>query len=911
MPAPADEVATIEVVERAGLVDLLVPFEQARRLVVDAASAGAWLDATLLAAGCSQVVEDHIHRSEGLLDRLAVHVTGNQAALAAPAQALDHGAAAVRAAHRARRGVAALLPSRDALLELAVDLAGAALGAPAVDDLARRTSAALGPTATWPDAIAEQPPRLPSCFRSFDQHPADVVALVARYADRHPDRSEPVLVAGIRTSGSYLGPLAVAELRRLGYESRLVTLRAGERLDRGQADAADACRAGRVVVIDDPPVSGGTVRDCIRTLVRAGFRPDQVVLLLALPDGWTLAPFLDRYEQVVLPGAEWHVRSAFDPATLERVAARLLERSGRTFVGPLAPADDPVGPAPGGAPRTPREHRRAAFAVCIAGPGDGAGIDATLLVQGTGVGLFGRHDAEVASRLDGLVPDVLGVDDGLLYQLVGRERPLVGPAIDPVGAAAYVLARHRALRVTVDRSEAMRGRKAAWEVAAMIVGGALGRADLAVRIPVVEPLVRSLLRVSEPSVIDGRMTADRWLPALGGDRLVKADHADGAFSNRDLWSYDPVADLAAIGDELGQPREVLAAWLGQGGTPVAPSRWLLHRLVHAWDQHRLGALPQPEYGRQLSAALVDHVGALFLADLPTRTPETSGPWCVVDVDGVLETGVLPGASAPGRAGGLVLRSLAAHGFRVVPATGRSAAEVATRVAAWDLAAGIAEYGTVLVIGSEVVDLRSEAAAQQVDRARTWLGEQPGVLVDPGHRHALRAWRTTGSGGRGPLTPADITGAREAAGASLVAVPGDDQTDLVPDGCSKEAAVRALLDRLDPDRAELARPLALAAGDGPADVGLLGLGELAVVPGHAEPGIRALATSPSRAAYQAGLAEGVAGLLGHAPGGCPTCRIDLQPAASALLAALSVREAGPRGIAPRLAGLVRSVVALRT
>ncbi|MCU1355698.1 MAG: hypothetical protein JWM89_1116 [Acidimicrobiales bacterium] len=910
MPAPADRAATIEVVERAGLVDLLVPFEEARRLAVAAASDGEWLDATLLVAGCSQVVEDHIHRSEGLLDRLAVHVTGNQAALGAPAQALDHGAAAVRAAHRARRRVAALLPSRDALLELAVDLAAAALGGPAVEDLARRTSVALGPAASWPATIAEHPPRLPSCFRSFDQHPADVVSLVARYADRHPDRSEPALVAGIRTSGSYLGPLAVAELRRLGYESRLVTLRAGERLDQGQAAAAEACVGGHVVVIDDPPVSGGTVRDCIRTLVRAGFGPDQVVLLLALPEGWTLAPFLDPYEQVVLPGAEWHVRTAFDAANLEGVAARLLDRSGRTFVGPLAPADDPVGAAPGGAPRTPREHRRAAFAVRVAGPGEGAEIDATLLVQGTGVGLFGRHDAAVASQLGGLVPDVLGVDDGLLYQLVGRAGPRVDPAIDPAGAAAYVLARHRALPVAVDRSEAMRGRKAAWEVAAMIVGAALGRADLAVRIPVVEPLVRSLLRVAEPSVIDGRMTVDRWLPALGGDGIVKADHADGAFSNRDLWSYDPVADLAAIGDELGLPREVLAEWLAQGGTPVAPSRWLLHRFVHAWDQHRLGALAQPEYGRRVGAALVDHVGALFLADLPTPSAETSGPWCVVDVDGVLETGVLPGASAPGRAGGLVLRSLATHGFRVVPATGRSVAEVATRVAAWDLAAGIAEYGTALVIGSEIVDLRSEAAAQQVDRARAWLEEQPGILVDPGHRHALRAWRTTGSGGRGPLTPADVTGAREAAGEPLVAVPGDDQTDLVPAGCSKEVAVRALLARLDPDRAGLARPLALAAGDGPADLGLLGLAELAVVPGHAEAGIRALATTPSKAAYQAGLAEGVASLVGHAPGACPTCRVDLEPAASALLAALSVREAGPRGIAPRLAGLVRSVVALR-
>jgi hypothetical protein len=909
---PAVERSTVEggpVAGSTGLapMDLLIPFASACRFAAAEATNGSWLDAMLLVAGCSQVVEDEVHRSEGLLDRVTVHLTGDRPDLPAAARAVDVAARGIRSAHRHRSGSARLRTRRDDLLDLAVDLASAIDGL--VDDgLAARVGKVLVGE-PWPDRLADRPLRLPSCFRSFDQHPADVVALVDRFAIAHPDRGEPVLVAGIRTSGSFLGPLTVAALRAAGYSRvDLVTLRAGEHLDAGQRARAERARQGRVLVVDDPPVSGGTMRDCIRTLEATGIGSDRIILLLAVPDGWSLVPFLARYERILLPGSEWHLPQQLEVGPVTEAARRLLAASGRTIVGDLRPTPDPVGPAPGGAPRTAREHARAAFAIRVGtAQGTDDPIDATLVVRGVGVGLYGRHDAAVAERLPGLVPDVLGVDDARLFELVGPASADHEEQLDPEAAAAYVLGRHRALRVAEDRTAAMSGRKAAWEVAAMIVGDALGPADAALRIPMVQPLVRDLLRVAEPSVIDGRMTADRWLPSPDG-RLVKAEHADGAFSNRDLWSYDPIADLSAIGDELGQPGAVLDAWLAQGGAEVDPTRWLLHRLVHAWDARRLGALAQPEYGRRVSAALVDHVGRRYLADLPSVT---EGPWCITDVDGVLETGVMSGASSPGTIGATVLRALAAHGHRLVPATGRSVGEVRTRVAAWGLAAGIAEYGTALVIGDETVDLRTPAQRIGVDRARAWLADQPGVVVDPAHGHAVRAWSTGPTGnGRGPLSAALLDGARAAAGVALTGVAGDDQTDLVPEGCSKHAAARALLARLDPDLADADRPFALAAGDGPADVGMLAMSGLAVVPSHAVERVRSSATISVHSAFQAGLSEGVARLLGHEPGSCPACAPKLDAGPAALMELLSTRQAGPRRIPRQVARFVSAAARAR-
>ncbi len=952
-------------------IDLLLTLDDARAAALVAAERGEVLDALLLVAGCSQVVEDDLHGSEHLVDLAAEHLTGASArpgGSGLPAAA----AAGARMASQTRRRIRHALPTarrlapvRDELLALAVELAdrwlGGSAGGEPVDgsglehgldratvERADRLLGDGGPLATGP-VPGQALLRLPSCYRSFDQHPADTDALVARFLARGPvpDRA---LVVGVRTSGSYLGPLAAAALRRRGCPAELVTLRPGERLDRSQRGAIARLGGGPCLVVDDPPVSGGAVGGCIDELVAAGLSSSAVVLALALPDGWELPPSLAGHRREVLWSRDWFRTTALAPETVRAACDRLLSSSGRRTDGPLRPVPVPGGAAPGGVARTPREHARAAYAVDVVGTSDAGGRATgrratgrrttgrrTLLVQGAGIGLFGRHDVAVAARLGDRVPEVLGVADGLLLQLLAAPVPVdpagddvpddgadqPGPGLDLDRGVDYVIARAERLSRPVDRSEAMRGRRTAAEVGAQLVGSALGPADLPLRVAVVQPLVRRLLAVERPAVVDGRISADRWVPGAHGG-TVKLDFGEGAFSNRDLWSYDPVLDLAALGDELDRAPEVRAAHRARTGTEIEPARWLLLRLVHAWDRHRHGGLPQPAMGRACAAALDDHVADLLLADLAPVAADGPGPWVALDLDGVVETLVLDGASAPGRAGGLALRTLVAHGHRVVLATGRAVDEVARRRAGWGLPAAVAEYGAVVVLDDgSIHDRRDADGARAVEAARAWLAAQDGVVVDLAHRFTVRAWRTGPTGrGRGPLSAEDLAGARAAAAAvsacGLDAVPGDDQTDLVPTGTTKAAAVRWLLDRTDPG---LAPEPALAVGDGPADVELLELARRAVVPAHAEPAVRAAATVATRRRYQAGLAEGVAHLVGHRPGGCPTCAVDLPAGEAALLtASVAARgrkpghpdppaPTGPRG-GPRRGVAVGSTAGLR-
>ena len=299
------------------------------------------------------------------------------------------------------------------------------------------------------------------------------------------------------------------------------------------------------------------------------------------------------------------------------------------------------------------------------------------------------------------------------------------------------------------------------------------------------------------------------------------------------------------------------------GRAVDPERWLLYRLVHAWRLRRAGA-SQLWFTRHASTAMQDYVAEVFLFDLDVR----KGPWCALDVDGVLEIDTF-GASAPGTAAAMALRGLVAHDYRVIIATGRSVSDVRDRCEAWPLAGGVAEYGSALVLerGERVVDLRTAEQAALMERVRTLLSDRSGIVIDPDYRHIVRAFRLD-AGERRSLDREDLTALYEQLGRRdlVQVVPGQCQSDITPAGCTKATGTRALLARLDP-AATGEQPLAFAIGDGVADLHLLELATMAATPRHSGLPV-ASRVYVTRGSYQAGLAEAVTQFLGHNPARVP-------------------------------------------
>src|SRR5262249_34219611 len=268
------------------LCNLLHDFEQLRKLLLDELDVGCRLDAFLLAAGMSQILEDHLHRDLWSLAKGRPHLRR----LPGPARALGGMAGHARTVGIGTRsrlpGERRLVGQAGRLWDLVEDLAAQVLDDP--------DGVVMGLPWWWhllealgrvPPELAQSVVRLPTCFRSLDQRPKDCVTLMERFTQRWPDPRRAVLVVGLRTSGSYLAPLHAAALRRSGWrQASAISMRPGQDLLTWERGAlSEAARAGALIVLaDDPPSTGASLATTIEALEALGAAPSSMVLALPL-----------------------------------------------------------------------------------------------------------------------------------------------------------------------------------------------------------------------------------------------------------------------------------------------------------------------------------------------------------------------------------------------------------------------------------------------------------------------------------------------------------------------------------------------------------------------------------------------------------------------------------------------------
>jgi hypothetical protein len=728
--------------------------------------------------------------------------------------------------------------------------------------------------------------RVPACFHGFDQHPDDVMWLVDEVLRRYPVAEVPVCVLGVRTSGSYLAPLHAAALRAAGVRARLLTYRPGRPFLRWErAVLAQTARAGGLVLVtDDPPGSGTSLGAAARSAARAGF-PDQAIVLVFSSFGSAaeVPDPLRRWPAVVQPWGQWSVHG--------RLGATQVARALAGLAGPGMEVTD-VQPQSRRAGSGERGHVRGRFSAVLTDRRTGVAARRDVVVEGAGLGYLGRQGVAVAGALPGHLPRVYGFADGLLYRdwLPPRGAPPDGDAL-ACTVAGYVAARQRALPAPSAPVGRLGGRDPAWEVAARLLSGQYGPLGVPARPLLLDPAARRLLVPAHPAVADGKTDSRHWLPdpaAQGG--LRKVDFYQRAFGHLDLACYDPVFDLAGAAADPPAPdfeARLRAAYLRATGQRVDGERWLLYRLAQLWRLGRAGDLPPAETGARSAAAVHDYLAGLYLTGLPPAT----GPLCAIDLDGVLECDRL-GYPATSPAGVLALRALTAHGYRPVLASGRCLPDVRDRCTVFGLAGGVAEYGAALWAGGQGQDLLPDRSRVLLDRAREGLAACPGVAVDPRYRHTVRArW------GAGPLPP-ELAGRIPAlAGPDLQVIHGRGQTDVTAAGVDKGTGLTALAGLLAEPRC------ALAVGDSPPDLPLFARASLARAPRNARRWADGAGVTVTRRAYQAGLLDACAALLGHRPGGCSACRPPaFAPRTRALLAVLDLRSNGLASIPPSTAAL---------
>jgi len=732
--------------------------------------------------------------------------------------------------------------------------------------------------------------RLPTCFRSFDQHPDDLVEMVHRYVAAN-GRSGPVAVVGVRTSGSYLAPLCAAALESSGITPvTVLTFRPGRRWRRAEAALIQRVVAagGRFIVTDDPPVTGSALNDAGRALQELGVSQTNITFLLALAEAEP-PDALRLQNGVYLPWHEWSVHRRLADEEIGRKLAELLGPGHQVIAHLQQSADEP-------SRARVRHHYRVEIRT------DHGVTHDELTVEGAGLGYLGRHALEVAAALPDHVPTVYGLSDGLLYlrrlpQTVATTKPELAETI-----VKYVADRSAALRVDSDPTAELRHRQPVWETTAQHLRPLFGQLGPVGQTLLLEPIVRDLTRTDNPSVTDGRTHHQHWASAVDRTFAGKNDFHQWSFSNRELVCYDPIFDLAgAAADPPSSDFEQLlrSIYSDRTGRPIDLERWLLYRIAHLWRLRKNGELDQNRVNEMSAEAMYDYLSATYG---PRGAPIDldHGALCAIDLDGTLETALLGyPCTTPG--GALTLRALAAHGYRPVLATGRCLPDVIARCRPFDLAGGVAEYGAVVYDhrNGNHVDLRDDSARAALLHVRQMLKRHDDVQIDPRYRYIVRA-RTK----KGPISAELAHEIQILTGGTVRVVTGDDQTDLVPISVDKGKGLRELSNVLN-------GTVALAIGDTVEDLAMFAQADIARAPGNAGTAVRRAGIHITRGSYQRGLAQACADLLGHPPGGCPTCRQPPIARRTALFGQiLDLRENGVRGLATRTAHLISSVAIKR-
>ncbi|MHC3393902.1 hypothetical protein ACLQ2E_31235 [Streptomyces lavendulocolor] len=356
----------------------------------------------------------------------------------------------------------------------------------------------------------------------------------------------PVLVAGVRTGGAYLAPLVAAQLEAAGVDARLTSVRPGERPEVGDR---------RVLLVDDPPLTGRTLRSIAQDVPG----PAGAEVLVPVFDAADVQGLREAGIAVtVLPREQWQSTRRLEPCALSAylTAEADWQDAGRPPVlDGLVPGreNSALAPWPGLRRRSP-----AKAAVRLRTP---AGVRQAV-AGWVPPGIFGDAARAAATAVRSPVPPAtLAVAPALVISEDLTPAAPLGPQPAPhllEEAVDYVLARARQLPVEPAGRGAPMPAVLGTVAQAVLGEDALGAA---VRL-------HHLLSALPSALPDNRCEAEKWF-LDGAGRLRKTGHLAHAY-RRDNELLTPLLDLAALTVAFGSGLDAVAEALARrlpGGRP--------------------------------------------------------------------------------------------------------------------------------------------------------------------------------------------------------------------------------------------------------------------------------------------------------------------------------------------------------
>lgn len=603
----------------------------------------------------------------------------------------------------------------------------------------------------------------PSPFSHLDMAASDVLKLGTFFVDQFPDRAQPILLLGLRTSGSYLVPLLRAFLVAEGYLNvALLTINPKKGAGRKESKKLQqfGARGYWVLIVDDPPRSTRTLLDAVEVCCQAGFPNDKIKLLAptqaADPSWFKNFP---KNTVITLKPEQWYKAGLLDTRAVELRLAEYFRS--KDFASVSVTASRRVQGAIGCYTASDRRGVRLKriFEVKLATPG-GETQTTYVLAKSVGWGWFSYRAFLIGHRLSRHVPPILGLRDGILYTEWIPQRAIQSGSRNKLinASASYVAARVNHLKLQIDSKSGLdlKQHNNGSRLLSKVLSRAYGRfiPDALTR-----PRLGNLVRTWDcpcPTLIDGNMHCDEWV--FDEQRPLKTDYEHHGMGKSGINVIDPAFDLADTILKLTlTPEEeyaLIRKYTAASGDSTVQQRLYMHKLLAGlWSMSQAqaqlfdspcGGDLQRSYHQSfmnswnfLTVQTARHCGSLCYrrADLRWKAPLV-----VLDVDGVLDRRLF-GFPCTTVAGMTALSLLASQRISVALNTTRSIAEVKEYCAAYSLAGGIAEHGSCTwdAVRQREQVLISAETEHQLATLKKSLQRVPGVFLDERHQYSIRAF----------------------------------------------------------------------------------------------------------------------------------------------------------------------------
>jgi hydroxymethylpyrimidine pyrophosphatase-like HAD family hydrolase len=753
----------------------------------------------------------------------------------------------------------------------------------------------------FPAGLLQMRIKSPRAFRSQDLTFEDLVTLARRFCQEHARPEQPCLVVGLRTAGSYFGPVLRAYMDNAGYAvTDFITLRPKGGVTTAELRILRACsaRGGLGIVIDEPIFQGITLGICMQILNKAGFLPASISVLFPVHPAardWrsTNATNVLKGCRVITIEPEETFRHEYlrGAKVKEAICSYFLndESSSVTVVenSRTAQLNDQFRQA-----LDDSWHSRLMRAYAVQVTKRSGNLEVHLVVaKSIGLG-WNAYQAYFAARcLTPFIRKPLGLRYGCLFSEWVEASCLDPTKADRSGMiesiAKYVAARVNGLRFSEDPSPALC--KAGLQSGMDTVVQGLSRAyNSRIVANVKRAKIRdrlSRLSTSFACLVDGNMDVSAWLD--DGTNLLKTDFEDHAMGRLEASLTDPASDLATVIRSFGLSRQEEESLLGQysaltGDTGIAgrlPFYQLsidLRRMADVLAQLSDGKLAHRH--RDMSRRHIDEWTAsmvhmaefcgTFMPPIRDDDQHRNRACVFLDVDGVIDRHSLVFPTTT-RSGMRALSLLRTHGFRIFLNTARSCHDVVAYCRAYGLQGGVAESGSYVWDARtrrEQVLIGSESLTE-IQRAREALERLPGVFTNHFYRYSIKAF-TYDEGSTRPVSAELVDKVLADVGAKTLSVLHTSTDSAITSAtANKGAGLKGMLALLDENESDT-----IAVGDTSPDLAMFHAASRCYAPSHISVRKEAieLGCRVVKGAYQNGFLE-IARHITHADGGsCPDC-----------------------------------------